>query len=374
MKLDWKTCLKIGISIFILYLCIHYWPAAASFVSAVFGAALPLIIGCMIAYVINIPMSFYERFLFKKSSGKIIKNIKRPLCMIFAIVTVAAIIAVVVSLVAPQLTSCVQLIIAELPGGIEWVISLLEEYHIMSDDVIDILSSVDWKSRIEQIAGIVTSGIGNVMDTLIKTLMSVFSGIVTALIAIIFAVYLLVGKETLAGQIKKLTVTYLNEKWNKRISYFTEVIDDCFHKYIVGQCTEAVILGVLCTIGMMILKLPYAAMIGALIAFTALIPIAGAYIGAGVGAFMILTVSPIKSLIFLVFILVLQQLEGNLVYPKVVGTSIGLPGIWVLAAVTVFGGILGIPGMLLGVPLTSAAYRMIRDDIRKRQGETANVK
>ena len=149
------------------------------------------------------------------------------------------------------------------------------------------------------------------------------------------------------------------------MDYVLGIVNDCFRKYIVGQCTEAVILGVLCTIGMLLLRLPYATMVGALIAFTALIPIAGAYIGAFVGAFMILTVSPAKALIFLIFIVVLQQLEGNIVYPRVVGSSLGLPGIWVLAAVTVGGGVLGIPGMLLGVPLMAAAYKLIRDDVNK---------
>ena len=139
-----------------------------------------------------------------------------------------------------------------------------------------------------------------------------------------------------------------------------------FRRFLVGQCTEAVILGLLCMAGMLLFRFPYATMVGALIGFTALIPVAGAYIGAGVGAFMIFTVSPVKALLFLVFIVVLQQLEGNLIYPKVVGSSIGLPGIWVLAAVTVGGGILGIFGMLLAVPLAAACYQMVREDVRKR--------
>ena len=143
-------------------------------------------------------------------------------------------------------------------------------------------------------------------------------------------------------------------------------MNGCFRRFLVGQCTEAVILGLLCMAGMLLFRFPYATMVGALIGFTALIPVAGAYIGAGVGAFMIFTVSPVKALLFLVFIVVLQQLEGNLIYPKVVGSSIGLPGIWVLAAVTVGGGILGIFGMLLAVPLAAACYQMVREDVRKR--------
>ena len=133
----------------------------------------------------------------------------------------------------------------------------------------------------------------------------------------------------------------------------------------MGQCTEALILGGLCTVGMWILKFPYATMTGAVVAFTALIPVAGGYIGAAVGALMILTVSPVKALLFLVYIVVLQQLEGNLIYPRVVGSSMGLPGIWVLAAVTVGGGVMGIVGMLLGVPLAATEYRIVRQDVRE---------
>ena len=145
--------------------------------------------------------------------------------------------------------------------------------------------------------------------------------------------------------------------------YVLEVVNDCFHRYIVGQCIEAVIIGSLCALGMAILRLPYATMVGALVAFTALIPVAGAYIGAAVGAFMILTVDPVKAVVFLIFLVILQQFEGNVIYPKVVGSSMGLPGIWVLAAVTVGGGMMGIAGMLLGVPLAAAAYRILRDDV-----------
>ena len=186
------------------------------------------------------------------------------------------------------------------------------------------------------------------MGVLFSAVSSVFSAVVTALLAVIFAIYLLSCKEKMAGQCRRIMGRYLSETWNRRVMYVMDILDDCFHRYIVGQCTEAVILGALCALGMMALRLPYAAMVGALIAFTALIPVAGAWIGAGVGAFLIL-----------------QQLENNLIYPKVVGSSIGLPGIWVLAAVTLGGGMMGVVGMLLGVPITAAIYRIVRDDIHK---------
>ena len=161
---------------------------------------------------------------------------------------------------------------------------------------------------------------------------------------------------------------YLKPTWNTKITHWLGVLNDCFRKYITGQCLEAVILGILCCIGMAIFQFPYAMMIGTLIGFTALIPVAGAYIGAAVGAIMIFTVSPIKALFFLIFIIVLQQLEGNLIYPKVVGSSIGLPALWVLAAVTIGGGLMGVLGMLIGVPIAAALYRLIREDLWAREG------
>lgn len=160
---------------------------------------------------------------------------------------------------------------------------------------------------------------------------------------------------------------YIKESVYSKMKYVLSVVNDCFHKYIVGQCTEAVILGTLCAIGMIILRIPYATMTGAVIAFTALIPVAGGYIGAAVGAFMILTVSPMKAIIFLVYIVILQQLEGNLIYPRVVGSSMGLPAIWVLAAVTIGGGVMGIAGMLIGVPLAATIYRLLREDLCRRK-------
>lgn len=195
---------------------------------------------------------------------------------------------------------------------------------------------------------------------------SVFSTTVTVVVGFIFALYLLAGKEKIGGQMTLLFRKYLPAKLVDKIFYVLHVFDGCFHSFIVGQCTEAVVLGVLCMAGMFLLRLPYAAMIGCLIGFTALIPVAGAYIGAVVGAVMIVTVSPVKAIIFIVFLVVLQQLEGNLIYPKVVGSSIGLPGIWVLAAVTVGGGVMGIGGMLLGVPTAAALYRLLQNDVRKK--------
>lgn len=365
MEIKWKNCFKVGLSVFILYLCIAYWQFIAGAVSKVFGAALPLFVGFAISYVVNILMCFYEGKVFGKIKKAGFMKFKRPLCILFAFLTLIAIIALVTGLVVPQLVSCIKLIISMLPGAIDKFIVYVNTLPSVPENVIDFLENIDAEKFISQTAQFVTSGFGSVMDTVVKAATSVLSGTITTLLSIIFAIYLLVGKDNLISKADKVFNHYAPDKFKNKIYYVLRVLNESFHKYIVGQCLEAVILGVFCTLGMTILRLPYAAMIGALIAFTALIPVAGAYIGAFIGAFMILMVSPVKALIFLIFLVILQQLEGNLIYPKVVGNSLGLPSILVLAAVTIGGGIAGVGGMLLGVPITAAIYRIVKDDINK---------
>lgn len=369
MKIEWKTCAKIGLSLFALYLAVTYWKNISGFIGIVIGAASPLIIGAGVAYIVNILMSFYERKFFAKAKNKNLQKIKRPLCMIFAFITVIAVIALVVGLVLPQLVSCVMIVVDYIPDAVDWVVEQLEKLEYVPQDIIDMLTSVDWKSQIEKIVTVVTSGISDVMGIVISTVSTVIGGVVTAFLSLIFTIYILIDKEKLENQAERFMKKYLHKNWYEKIKYVLVVFDDSFHKFIVGQCTEAVILGGLCTVGMLILGLPYAPMVGALIAFTALIPVAGAFIGAGVGAFMILMVNPLQALIFLVFIVVLQQLEGNLIYPKVVGSSMGLPAIWVLAAVTIGGGVYGILGMFVGVPIAATAYRILKNDVNGKTAE-----
>ena len=363
MKLTFKDLLKIGTGIFLVYLAINHWSDALRVALAVVGAASPLIIGCIIAYLVNIIMASYEKLYFPNSKNVYLIKSRRPMCMLLAFLSLIAVVTLVIWLVVPQLVSAVGVIVAGIPGFIEGVLEQVKAWNILPEDILAYLESIDWQSQISQIVKIVGSGIGSVVEILITAVSSVFDWIVTALISMIFSIYVLASKEKLADQFHRVCRRYLSEKTIGKMDYVFGVINDCFHRYIVGQCVEAVILGVLCGVGMAILKLPYAMMVGTLVAFTALIPIAGAYIGAAVGAFMILTVDPFKALVFLIFLIVLQQLEGNLIYPRVVGSSMGLPGIWVLAAVTIGGGIMGIAGMLLGVPLAAAAYRFLRDDV-----------
>ena len=370
MNISLKSCLRIALSIFLLYLAIHYWPAVSGFLGTLLSAASPLLIGCALAYVLNLIMSAYEKRFFPRSTNPRVTKLRRPVCMLLAVFSLLAIVTVIVWLILPELVDCIELLISQLPGAIEAAIAWLDTVPFLSEELLSTLHSIDWQSKIGDIMNVVTSGVGNVMNVVIGAVSGLFSAIVTGFLAVIFSLYLLLGRDKLQSQCKRLMARYLPEKLNSRILYVLAVLNNAFRRYITGQCIEAVILGALCAAGMLILRLPYATMIGALVAFTALIPVAGAYIGAAVGAFMIAMVSPMQALIFLIFLVVLQQLEGNLIYPKVVGSSLGLPGIWVLAAVTVGGGVMGVLGMLLGVPLAAAAYTLLRNDMNKNAAPT----
>lgn len=365
MKIKWDSCFKVGVTVFVLYLCIQYWPAVGNILFMILGASSPLLIGCVIAYLINILMSLYELHYFPKSKNQKLIHSRRPVCMILAFVTVAAILILVIALVVPELISCVSVIFSALPDALNSIVDFISRMEIMPEDIQAALESIDWDSKISQIGRILLSGVGSVMDVAVGTATSMFSGMVTGLMSLIFSIYLLLGKDTLARQCNRLMERYMKPAWRKKAGYVLSILNDSFHKYVVGQCTEAIILGMLCMIGMLILRLPYATMVGALIAVTALIPVAGAYIGGGVGALMIFSVSPIQAVVFVVFLVILQQLEDNLIYPKVVGSSLGLPAIWVLAAVTIGGGIMGVVGMLISVPVASALYRMLKDHVNK---------
>ena len=369
MKLDRKTCFRVAVSIFLLYLAIHHWPGVARLGGLLLGAAKPLMVGAVIAYIINILMSFYEQHYFKTTTNAKIIRSRRPVCMLAAFATLLAVSVLVVYLVVPQLVDCVrlcaELVTAELPGILRQATLWIDKLDILPEDITATLTGIDWQAKLGQLVETLTAGIGDVMAVLVSAASSVVSVVVAAVLGFIFSIYLLLGKENLQRQFGLLANRFLKPRHKQWLSHLLKTANECFHKYIVGQCMEAVILGCLCTLGMLILQLPYAAMIGALIAFTALIPVAGAYIGGGIGAFMILTVSPVKAIIFLVFLVILQQIEGNLIYPKVVGTSMGLPAIWVLAAVTIGGGVMGVFGMLLGVPAAAVIYRLLKESVHE---------
>ncbi|MBR5219217.1 MAG: AI-2E family transporter [Clostridia bacterium] len=368
MNITWKNCIRISISALVTLFIIHYFDVGVAFLGVLLKAVTPILIGFIAAYILNILMTFYERHYFPKlSHKKAVYKSRRPVCITAAILTLCGIIAFISRLVIPELVSCVKFLLAEIPPAIEYLLKNKTITQNIPKEIIKTLSEINWQEYLQKLISWVTSGLGGTVNTIVTAVSSVIGGIITAFLSIIFAVYLLLDKERLTAQCKRLMKNYMRPDHKKKLVYVLHVLNDCFHRFIVGQCVEAVVLGVLCALGMSLLRLPYAAMIGTLVGFTALIPVAGAYIGAVIGAIMILTVSPIQALIFIVFLIILQQVEGNLIYPKVVGNSLGLSAIWVLAAITVGGGICGIPGMLFGVPIVATLYRLISDDAKKRE-------
>ena len=376
MKLERKNLVELGVAALLLYLAIHYWDAAMGTLGLICHAAWPLIFGAIAAFVVNILMSFYERNLtrllgrFRKLRVKEGQRWLRALCMVLAFVTVALVLAFIVRMILPELQNCLNVLLGAIPKAVNALASWAEETFDISGLFNSFLT--EWQGNQDQIKQTITSalnamlyGAGSVMNVVVSATSTIVSSLITLFMGLIFAVHLLLGKERLSSQINRLMDRFVPALWLERLRYFLSVLSDCFHSYIVCQVTEACILGGLCAAGMLLFRLPYALMIGCLIGVTALIPIAGAYIGGGIGAIMIFSVDPMQAVFFVIYLIVLQQIEGNLIYPRVAGSSLGLPGIWVLAAVTLGGGLLGIPGMLIGVPLTTAVYRMLREYVRK---------
>lgn len=351
------------LALFLLYLAIDYWPTVAKMLHTIFSATVPLLIGCIVAYIVNLLLRQYERLythLFKKQRAQ---RFKRPVGIIFAYLTIILIIALVFALVIPELVACVKLLIA----NHSQVINKFINYFENNSDFRGFFDNFDVrKIQWEKLGKYLGSGVGGTFKTVMSTASSVFSTATTAAIALFFSIYLLVYKEMLGRQFKKLLTTY-GQRIEKPVIKVIKVLDDSYSNYIVGQCKDAVILGFSCFVGMTILRMPYASMIGVVTAFGALIPVIGAILGASVGVVLIFAVSPIKAGIFLIFIILLQQLDNRITYPLVVGRAIDLPSVWVFVAVIVGGGISGILGMMFTVPLFAAIYRLLGADIRKRE-------
>lgn len=372
MKITWQSCLRIAATIALLLLGVYYWQGALDLVGVFISAASPLAVGAVIAYIVNILMSFYERHIAPKSKAKLWVKLRRPACMLLAFVTVVLAVYLIMALIIPQIVSAFRVLLAALPGALKSLYAWLEERFAISTWLEGAsftlpATEADWRSLLEKVGGLLISGVGGVMNAAVTVTSSVVSSVVTIFMALIFCVNILLAKEKLQSQFSRLLRKVCSEGVIARICHVLHVVNGCFHSYIVGQCVEALILGGLCALGMLVLRLPYAVMIGVLVGVLALIPIAGAYIAAAIGAIMIFSVSPIQALIFLVFLVVLQQIEGNLIYPHTVGSSLGLPGIWVLAAVLIGGGVMGIGGMIVFVPLTAAAYKLLGQWVRSEK-------
>ncbi len=367
-----KNLLKVIIITLLIIWILFRTSSFASVIESVLSVIMPFIIGGCIAFVMNEMLKLTEKG-WDLSIGRRVSKGRRPLCLLLSFILVMAAIAAVILIIIPELKNTVGIFTKAMPVYIDQI-------KIWSDELMDYLASkginlpesstIDFDALKDKAANIVVSGGGAFLDATVAATSSFIGVIVNIALALVFSIFLLAGKERLARQFTSLMQVVMKEKTFERVMHVLKVANKSFSNYITGQLTEAVIIGVLCFIGMSIFRIPYASAVSVLVGFTAMIPMFGAFIGTAIGAFLILFVSPIKAFWFIVFIIVLQQFEGNVIYPKVVGKSIGLPGIWVLAAVTVGGSTFGIPGIIIGVPLFSTIYELTRQYVRDHRKET----
>lgn len=335
------------------------------------GMLTPFLGGAALAFVLNLPMRFIEKKLLAGWRNPKTESLKRGISIVLAILFVLALLVFAVAMVLPQLTRTLIELGTVIPNFFRGVVADLEvlaaeypEWKAAFAALEEI--SIDWGSVISYVTNFLKNGLGSVLSSTVTFAGSVAGAIFDGVISFVFAIYILSGKEKLGEQMKKLLHAYLPDKvYAKTIRIFA-LCSHNFAKFISGQCLEAVILGTMFVICMTIFQMPYAVLVGVLIAFTALIPIVGAFIGCVVGAFLILMVSPTKAFVFVIMFLILQQLEGNLIYPRVVGSSVGLPAIWVLVAVSVGGSMFGIVGMLVFIPLMSTLYALLKENVAVR--------
>lgn len=324
----------------------------------------PFIFGAIVAFVLNVLVNFIERKLFGKVKRKTWLKIKRPLSIAISVVLVIFIIVFIMNLLIPQLKNSVSLFTDSLPTYKEDIINIMNKFNLEETTIKKVSDYLDNFGKV--ITDYIKGNSKDVITVTTEVATSLIAIISKAVIAIVFAIYIIAQKETLKRQFNKLMSAYLKPRTVNRINKYASMANTTFSNFVTGQCLEALIFGSLCFLGMLILRLPYATTIAVLLGFTALIPVFGAFIGTFLGAFLILMISPIKAIIFVVFILVLQQIEGNLIYPKVVGKSVGLPGIWVLLSVTIGASVGGILGMLIATPLCSLLYILLRQAVNDR--------
>ena len=340
------------------------------FLGKVISIFSPFLLGIILAFVLNVLNNFIEKKIFGKiKPSKIWNKIKRPLCITLSLILVFLTIFFVMNLLIPQLKNSASLFTDTLPAYKEDIIGILNKFDIDESTVNKVGEYLDNFGKV--ITDYIKGNSKDVITVTTEVATSVVNIISKGIITLVFAIYMIAQKETLSRQINKVMKAYLKPKTINKIDTVGTLANKTFSNFVTGQCLEALIFGSLVFVGMLIFRFPYASTIGVLLGFTALIPIFGAFIGTAIGFILIMMVSPVKAILFVVFIIVLQQIEGNLIYPRVVGKSIGLPGMWVLLSVTVGGSIGGILGMLIATPLCSLLYalftKMVNDRLKSNK-------
>lgn len=351
------------------YCALQHLTVVAGAVAWLVGILSPFLVGGAIAFVLNVPMRAIERHLSLR--GKRSVKLRRPLALVLTLMAVAAVLTLASSVIGPGVRDAVKSIASQAPSAFERLqeqLTELEQYLPQLQDLLEGLA-IDWKSLSQKAISMAQSWGGSLISSGSGLIGGVVSGVSTFVIGLIFSFYILLQKEKLSRQGRQVLYALLPEQGADRALDILRLANRTFSSFLSGQCLEAVILGSMFVVAMTLCRLPYALLVGVLISLTALIPIVGAFIGCGVGALLIAVSDPWKALFFIVLFLVLQQVEGNLIYPHVVGSSVGLPSIWVLAAVTLGGKLMGVAGMLFFIPLCSVLYALFRDFIKRRLGE-----
>ncbi|HIW73264.1 MAG TPA: AI-2E family transporter [Firmicutes bacterium] len=368
-KSNMKKLLAVVAFAVLLFVGLQNLPAVVAFFGFLFRLFFPFLLGLCIAFILNVPLRFVERLLFRrKPPSRVAKKLRRPVSLLVALLLVAGVVFIVLFLLIPEVGRTLQALANRIPPFIAGVQSWAADLIARHPEWADWLTSleIDWNQIGTQAMGWLTDGTGLLLDSTFRAATSVFSGLVNFFLGLIFAIYVLMQKEKLGRQVKKVLYAYLPEKYADRAVAIGALSHKTFSSFLSGQCLEACILGLLFFIALTVFRFPYALMISVLTAFTALIPIFGAIIGCAVGAFCILIVDPMQALWFILLFQVIQQIEGNLIYPHVVGNSVNLPSMWVLVAVTVGGSTMGVAGMLLFIPLCSVLYAVFRETVGRR--------
>jgi predicted PurR-regulated permease PerM len=332
-------------------------------VGGLFNLIFPLILGLILALILNVPLRPLEKHFFPRSNQAWVKKIRRPCCILIALLIILSVLTGVLLLVVPELVSA----IGVLGESVVDVINSAQDWSLQHDLAETPVGSflmkleLNWNAIQSSLFEWAKGGVADILGTTASVIGTLAGRVINFTVALVFAIYILSGKERLKGQAVRLIHAWVPEKFSETVLHVGAVFGDAFRKFVAGQTIEAIILGSLCFLGMWIFRFPYAPMIGALVGVTALVPMLGGLIGGFVGALMILPESFTKAILFVVFLVILQQLEDNLIYPRVVGSSMGLPAIWVLAAITVGGSMGGVVGMLFSVPVASALYRLLRE-------------
>lgn len=374
MQIDKKTIRKlfwVAVGAIVVYWLLHETDRFRNLWSAVTNIFAPFVIGSALAFVLNVPMRAFERHLqFVKNDGA-----RRALGIVLTFLSIVLVLYGVIRLLIPQISDTVATLIPKLT---DFFVALEDKLFAFLEENPELLAwvsantnleNLNWGNLIQQAVTMLKNSLTLIAGGAFSAVGTFAGGIVDTLIGVVFALYCLARKEILARQGRKLLYAFTPEETSDEIIRVMRLTNVTFSNFISGQCLEAIILGAMFAVAMAVLKLPYIALISVLIAITALVPIVGAFVGCFIGAFLILVNDPLQAVIFLAMFLVLQQIEGNLIYPKVVGTSIGLPGMWVLLAVTVGGEIMGIMGMLVMIPLVSVFYTLLREFTNKRVEE-----